>query len=93
MLKRSEVILHHNFENWFDNLNETEKCEHIKKKSMDLHRSKKAMEKALSAELNCTTVRSGVRGGKRTSLVARSMNTTDIYNSIVEELKFMVKKL
>lgn len=78
---------------WFQSLDQLSKVEHIKKQSIRLHSLKKSMDKAVSAEYNYGFNRVGVRGGKFTSLNAKSCNCTRMFLDCEETLKYIVNLL
>lgn len=65
----------------------------IAKKQRELHAAHKRMVKASEAEMRCTVPRSGPRGGKLTTLQARTMRATESYLNLLEEFKFFVAGL
>ena len=78
---------------WFLSLDKTTQIQHIKKTSIRLCYLKKTMDKANSAELAYGFNRIGIRGGKFTSLNAKSSNCARMYYSCEDELKIMIKLL
>ena len=53
----------------------------------------KSKEKALKAEFNYEGCRTGVRGGKRTTLSAKASNSAEMYVKSIEFLKLAVNKI
>ena len=53
----------------------------------------KSRTKASMAEFNTNPQRTGVRGGKQTTLSANSYNTARMYDANLEDLKTLVKYL
>ena len=78
---------------YFKALSDAEKVEMIKKQGQQLSRAYKSRERASQALLNHTGARTGVRGGKRTSLDAKLTNYCEIYDDTLEMLKLMTKEL
>lgn len=78
---------------WWEKHDDVEKCKLVKDKAMEVNSNHKKMMKASNAEFNFTGCRTGVRGGKRTSLTARSQVAIEFYHRSVDELKYMVSTL
>ena len=74
-------------------LDKTTQIEEIKKYSIRLHSLKKSLDKATKSELDYGFNRVGIRGGKFTSLNAKSDNCARMYFQCEEELKYIVKIL
>lgn len=74
-------------------LDKATQIEQIKKHSIRLCSLKKSLDKATKSELEYGFNRTGVRGGKFTSLNAKSDNCARMYDGCEEALKLMVKLL
>jgi len=81
------------FKGWFKNQSDLEKIDIIKKYSSRLLALKKQLDKATKAELDYGFNRIGVRGGKFTTLNAKSDNCARMYVDCLEELKYMIKNI
>lgn len=69
------------------------RCELIKNTAISVNRQHKKMIISNKAELEYGFNRTGIRGGKFTTLNANSQNTTRIYLELLEQLKYMVSTL
>ena len=81
------------FKDWWKTQSEVEKVKLIRKRSSDLVSNQLKKQKASDAEFNFNGCRKGIRGGKITTLAARSQTNTKIYLDCIEELKFMINNL
>ena len=81
------------FKTWWRKYDDVEKCRLIKEKAMEVNGNHKKMVKASNAEFQYTGCRTGVRGGKRTTLSANSQTATEFYFRSADELKYMVASL
>ena len=63
------------FKTWWNKYDDVEKCRLIKDKAIEVNSNHKRMVKASNAEFQYTGSRTGVRGGKHTTLSARAQNT------------------
>ncbi|HJS00517.1 MAG TPA: hypothetical protein VJ780_06250 [Flavobacterium sp.] len=82
-----------NFIEWFESQDKGSRIDSIKKFAIRLDKLKKSLDKANKAELDYGFNRVGIRGGKFTSLNAKSDNCARMYFMCEEELKYMVNKL
>lgn len=82
-----------NFKDWWRKYDDVEKCRMIKDKAIALNRLHKSMVIANSAVHAYGLNRTGIRGGKFTTLEARSMNISHEYICAVDELKWMILTL
>lgn len=53
----------------------------------------KKMKKASNAEFNYDGCRTGIRGGRRTTLSANSANAAQMYDASMDDLKLLIKLL
>lgn len=81
------------FKEWWVKCGDVERCRLIKDKGIEVNRNHIKMIKASNAELAYTGCRTGIRGGKKTSLAAKSQISTEIYLRSLDELKYMVSTL
>jgi hypothetical protein len=81
------------FKTWWRKYDDVEKCRLIKDKSIEVNNKHKKMIKASNAEFNYTGCRTGIRGGKKTTLSAKAQVSTRIYLDSLDELKFMVNTI
>ena len=78
------------FKTWWRKYDDVEKCRLIKEKAMEVNSNHKKMVKASNTEFQYSGCRTGVRGGKRTTLAANSQALIELYYRSVDELKYMV---
>lgn len=78
---------------WFLSLDKTTQIQEVKKMSIHLCSLKKSMDKSTKAEFEYGFNRTGIRGGKFTSLNAKSQNNTRMYLDCEDSLKLIVKLL
>lgn len=78
---------------YMNSLSEMDRLLYARKQLNTVMSNLKSRNKASNAEFNSDSVRSGVRGGRRTSLAANSYNTARMYDSNLEELKTLIKLL
>lgn len=76
---------------YITSLSEEERLVYLKKQSAHVLSCYKKREKALLSELNYTGSRTGVRGGKITTLQANSTNKCEIFDKAVEDLKLIIR--
>lgn len=81
------------FKDWFQNQSQLEKTDSIKKFAIRLHNLRKSLDKATKAELEYGFNRVGIRGGKFTSLNAKSDNCARMYMQCEDELTYMINNL
>lgn len=81
------------FKDWWRKHDDVEKLKLISKKAIELKSISLRRKKALDAELDFGLNRTGLRGGKFTSLSAKSQNLTKCYLDAIEELKYMTLSL
>lgn len=81
------------FKNWWRKYDDVEKCRLIKDKSIEVNNNHKKMVKASDSEFNSNASRKGIRGGKRTSLIAKSQTAIETYYNSLDELKYMVSTI
>lgn len=81
------------FKEWWRKYDDVEKLKLISKKAIELKNISLRQKKALDAELDFGLNRTGLRGGKFTSLIAKSQNLTKLYLDTYDELKYMVSTL
>lgn len=74
-------------------LTEEDRLIFLKKQISTTIKDFKTKEKSLNAEFNYKGCRAGLRGGKITSLAAKTTNDTKAYLSSLEYLKLIVKYL
>lgn len=80
-----------NFKDWF--LQQENKVELIKNHTLELNRLHKKSKKSSEAFHNFKGSRTGIRGGKHSTIWARQSNDFDNYQRCLEELKLMVNLL
>ena len=78
---------------FYNNLSKIEKTNLIKKYSINLHKINNQMTKALDSELKYGFERRGLRGGKFTSINAKSSNLSKSFFVCEIELKFMINNI
>lgn len=78
---------------WFLSLDKIAQLQEIKKMSIRLCSLKKSLDKAIKSELEYGFNRIGIRGGKFTSLNAKSDNCARMYFQCQEDFKFIVRLL
>lgn len=78
---------------YITSLTEEERLVYCRKQISSVMSNFKSKEKAVKSELEYDGCRTGVRGGKRTTLSARAVNTTQLYFSSIEELRLIVSYL
>ena len=76
-----------------DGLSDVDKLLYARKQVNTVLSNLKSRNKASMAEFNTDSQRTGVRGGKRTTLSANSYNTARMYDANLEDLKILVKYL
>lgn len=81
------------YKEWWRKYDDVEKFKLISKKAIECKNLALRREKALKAELDFGFNRTGKRGGKFTSLNAKSLNITKLFLNAEEELRFMVNHL
>ena len=81
------------FKEWYRKYDDIERCRLVKEKSIQVNNAQKSMSKAVRAEYLSPAQRTGVRGGKFTTLVVRSQKATEKYLRLLDELKYMVAVL
>jgi hypothetical protein len=81
------------FRLWWAKYDDVEKCRLVKDKSIELNKKHKSMVKASDSEFRHTGHRTGIRGGKLTTLSARAQNATESYLNALDELKYMIATL
>lgn len=81
------------FREWWAKYDDVEKCRLIKDKAIDLHRKHKSMVNHSDTEFRYTGSRTGIRGGKLTTLSAKAQNATESYLNALDELKYMIAAL
>ena len=86
-------MISENFKTSWQKIDAVEKCKHIKDFAVNMNNTHKRMMKATQAEVDFGFNRSGVRGGKFTTLNANSQKATSSYLGLVEELKYMISYL
>ena len=86
-------MINDKFRTWWATRDDVERCKLIKDKSIEVNRNHKSMDKANKAVLGSNSSRSGVSGGKFTTLQANLHRHTKSYLDSIEELKYMVSRL
>lgn len=81
------------FSQFWSKLNEQEKCEIVAKQAKIVNQNHKKMIKAVESEFQYTGSRTGIRGGKATTLTANAQVATTMYYKSVDDLKQMTAKL
>lgn len=74
-------------------LTEEERLIYCRKQISNVISNFRAKEKAVKREFEYEGCRTGIRGGKRTTITAKAVNSTQMYFSSIEELKFIIKHL
>lgn len=78
---------------WWQSNILADKIRIIKDKAIEVNKAHKRMLKANHREMEYGLNRTGLRGGKFTTLAANSQRITESYLDAIEELKYMVKTL
>ena len=78
---------------YMSSLSDTDKLLYARKQINTVLSSLKSRDKASMAEFNTDSFRTGIRGGKRTTLSANTYNTARIYDSNLEDLKIIIRNL
>lgn len=81
------------FKDWWRKYDDVERCRLIKDKAIELNQSHKALVRALDATHKFGNNRTGVRGGRSTSLQAQLDKTTKRWLDLTIQLKYMVATL
>lgn len=80
------------YKQWWGDQPFEKKPELIKNKALELNRIHKSLRKATKAEMDFGFNRTGPRGGRFTSLNAKSERYAKSYHDCADQLKFMVAK-
>lgn len=81
------------FKDWWRKYDDVEKLRLIKDKAIEVNNNHKKMIIASNAEFQYTGCRTGIRGGKKTTLSANSQTKTEVFLKSFEEFKYMVSTL
>jgi len=81
------------YKEWWRKYDDVEKCKLIKDKAMQLNKNHQKMVKASNSEMQHNGARTGLRGGKITTLQANTQRATKTYLDSLDEFKYMVATL
>lgn len=85
-----EINVSQKFKEWWRKYDDVERIRLIKKKMTELSQHKRRMDKANDTYLFSMSQRTGIRGGRNTTLDAASYRASKAYLDSLEELKWMV---
>ena len=86
-------MLNERYKKWFRALAHSEKLVAIKDKAIAVNKSYKKLMRASDAEYSYKGSRTGIRGGKKTTLSSNTSRASQEYNELIDELRYMAKDI
>ena len=86
-------MLNDRYKKWYESLDYSEKHAAIKDKAIELNKNHKKVNKASDTEFCFNGCRTGIRGGRMTTLQANTARASKAYNDSRYELEYMVTHL
>ena len=81
------------YKEWWNSLSDIKKHNHFRKQANELYKAYNQFLLALKKSADYGNNRVGIRGGRFTTLMAKTENKSKLYYDLLEELNYIIKQL
>ena len=86
-------MISHKFKDWWHTQTDIEQHAYFRKKAIELHKAYNEFLLASKKSIEYSNNRTGLRGGRFTTLIAKIENKSKIHSDLLEELNYIIKRL